>query len=215
MDRESELVEAILKWFEKEGRDFPWRTENISPYHALVAERLLQRTKAEKVAKVFPIFLEKFPSPTELADSSKEEVANLLNPLGLQTTKSGQLVKMAKEIEENYGGEVPQSYDSLTGLTGVGDYTASAVLCMCYDKDIIMLDTNSARVLHRLFSISLPSDLRIASKLRKKFNQILPSGRAKDFNFSLIDLSAVFCTPDPSCSECPVLEYCGRKERSD
>src|ERR1051326_4050305 len=129
IERTSVLRKLLLAWFWQNGRAFPWRDPDRSPYEILVSEILLQRTTAAGVARAYPALIERYPSWAALARSSTEDLESQLRPLGLWRQKARALRHLALFFEER-AGAIPDARDALERLPGVGPYTASTVLAI-------------------------------------------------------------------------------------
>ncbi len=204
------LHAALFAWFERSGRDFPWR-HSSSPYEILVAEKLLQQTAARaSVIQAYHAILDAYPTSADLAQADPTVLASIVRPLGLHY-RAGELKTLALALQERFVGQVPSALDKLKSLPGVGDYTARAVQCFAFTLDVALVDTNIARLLFRLFG--LPGPLP-ANPARHRFllglaGLMVPEGRCRSYNFALLDLCALVCTPKrPACGVCPVLSFC-------
>ena len=204
------LQESLLDWYAANQRDFPWRKTN-NPFEILLAEKLLQQTKARDiVVSIYTNLLAKYPTAQALTNATAEELREIIQPLGL-AYRASEIRQMAAEIVELYGGEVPSNLKELLNLTGVGDYCARAVLSFAYNQDVPIVDTNIARFLHRLCGIKEPLPTNPARKkyLRSLATQLLPENRARDFNLAMLDVCAAVCTSkNPKCYTCPLQEFC-------
>jgi len=204
------LQKSLLGWYAANRRDFPWRNTN-NPFEVLLAEKLLQQTKARDiVVSIYTDLLAKYPTPQALMNASVEEIREIIQPLGL-AYRASEIKQMAAEIVEVHGGEVPCNLDELLNLTGVGDYCARAVLSFAYNQNVPIVDTNVARLLHRLCGIEEPLPANPARKkyLRSLATQLLPEDTARDFNLAVLDLCASVCTSQsPKCSTCPLQKFC-------
>lgn len=207
METGKTFVNLLLRWYRENGRDFVWRRKS-DPYQILVAEIMLQRTKASQVEPVYIDFLKKFPNPQKLNRATENEIREYFNRLGLlwRTT----LVKrLARELVDRFRGEVPDNRKRLLSLPAVGEYMADAVLSFAYGKDIAVVDANVCRIIARVFGIKSRSEARRDTKFRTVAQKLLPPRRAKEFNWAMIDLAALICTPrNPKCGTCPVNEFC-------
>jgi len=205
LNREKAAVESLLEWHHKNRRVFPWRVKR-DPYRVLVAEFFLQRTPANRVAAFLPSFLTEFPSPEKLANANPSYLWETFHRLGLKKRMSW-LVQATKTICQKYGGKIPDTMGELMSLTGVGEYTASAVLCFGFGRDIPIVDANVVRVFTRIFG--LPETHRTGSVVVKELAQrLLPTSQAVAYNEALLDLAALICKKRPVCSECPVKGHC-------
>ena len=206
----SKLQKSLLDWYTTNQRNFPWRNTD-NPFEILLAEKLLQQTKARDiVVSIYTNLLAKYPAAQELMNADVEDLREIIQPLGL-TYRATEIKEMATEIMELYGGEVPSTLKGLLSLTGVGDYCARAVLSFAYNQNIPIVDTNVARFLHRLCGIeeSLPANPARKQSLRSLAIQLLPENTTRDFNLAILDLCASVCTSqNPQCYVCPLQEFC-------
>jgi len=201
------MTGLLLEWFKKYGRDYPWRKET-DPYRILIAEIMLQRTKADQVIQVYQLFLQRFPSIYALAAATLEELEGIFDMLGLRW-RAKKVKDLAKVIVSQHGGRIPSSREELLSLPGVGEYIADAVLCFAYGMDIAVVDANVCRVIGRVFGIEPRGEARRDPRFRQIAQQLIPSKRAREFNWAIIDLAALTCTPrNPKCYECPLQELC-------
>lgn len=206
-NKEIRFVQLIFEWGEKNKRSFPWRKDR-TPYKVLLAEILLQRTPANRVAKFFPKLVEKFPSPHSIVTRDSDSLRRFFHPMGLKKRVEW-LISLMKELCDRYNCRVPDQENELVKLTGVGLYTARAVLCFGFGKDVSILDVNVARVLSRVFHGSdarkRPSEDEVLWSLATK---IIPKGLGLPYNEILLDHAALICKKKPKCNICPVAELC-------
>jgi A/G-specific adenine glycosylase len=198
---------SLIRWWEKDGRNYPWR-ETSNSFHILISEMMLQRTRADQVVPVYKSFIEKYPDPFVINESSENDIADSLFSLGLPQRVIN-IRKMAKQLVEDFDGEVPLTYKQLRELTGVGDYIASAVCCFNYHLPIIVVDTNTVRIVGRLFGITTDAESRRKKHIREKHEFLLDPSNTRSYNYALLDLGALICKPsEPDCTDCPILNYC-------
>ena len=188
---------ALLNWFKSYKRDFPWRSEK-APYKILIAEKFLQQTTYGHVLKVYEKFLQKFPDMHSLSKSNDKEIAELIKPLGFQNQRARQLVKLSKLLVKDHKGNIPREIEDLMKLPGIGKYIASSVACFAFNQDTPIIDVNVRRVLGRIFSWGNGNDNELFSHLAK----MLPKGKSKEFNWGMIDFSALICSRKPKCKKC-------------
>lgn len=211
--RQTFFIEKLLDWYELNGRIFSWRERTLTPYEVLVLEILLQRTPAERVDKIFPKFIKKYPGPRALLKSSKRFLVSDLKTLGLRKRVKN-LKELARQLVKEWKGRVPKDVDKLTKLPGVGIYAANAVLCFSYGKVVPLVDTNVARVLQRVFALPSSGDPNTDKHLWTFVRELLPATKAKEFNWALIDFGAVVCRPkNPLCNECSMLDFCSYRQQ--
>jgi A/G-specific adenine glycosylase len=202
-----EFRRSLVDWWHENGREFPWRNTN-NVFYILISEIMLQRTKADQVVSVFNDFISKYSTPDDVVNASKEDISQTLFSLGLPQ-RIDQIIKMAKQIKDDFQGNVPETYIELRKLPGVGDYIASAVCCFGYGQPVIVVDTNTVRIIGRLFGIATHAESRRQKHIRHKHEFLLDPIRPRSYNFALLDLGALVCTSDePDCVACPILNYC-------
>jgi len=202
-----ELGEKILRWWYENKRDYPWRHE-IDPYKILVAETMLQRTRAEQVVPVYVEFINRYPTVRDLAGAELEDVERYFAKLGLRW-RAKKVLEMAKYIVEKFYGKLPESEEKLLEIPAIGDYVADAILVFAYNRDKVVVDANVVRIVERLFCIKSRSEGRRDPRIRQIANSMLVLGKAKEFNWALIDFGAVICRPiNPLCEICPLKDPC-------
>jgi A/G-specific adenine glycosylase len=199
--------DSLIAWGAREGRRFPWR-ETRDPYPVLLAEVLLHRTRASQVVPLFERVLDMYPDVPLLAAAPLGQLHVLLYAAGLRW-RVDLLHEMAVAIMERFGGRIPESEDDLLSLPGVGHYIASAVRCFALGKPDAILDTNTVRVIGRVFAMAVNDSSRRSSRFRHALQPLVDPEQPREFNFALLDLAAAICTPkDPRCEVCPLLPFC-------
>ncbi|MFC4319878.1 A/G-specific adenine glycosylase [Litchfieldia salsa] len=198
----------LLSWFEAEMRSLPWR-EDSDPYRVWVSEIMLQQTRVDTVIPYFKRFMEKFPTIESLAMAKEEDVLKAWEGLGYYS-RVRNLHSAVKEVNESYGGVVPNTVENISKLKGVGPYTTGAILSIAYGIPEPAVDGNVMRVFSRIFSVW--EDIA-KPKTRILFEEIIREVISKEnpsyFNQGLMELGALICTPtSPSCLLCPVREHC-------
>lgn len=209
-ENKSKLQNRLLAWFDEFQRDFPWR-KTSNPFYILLAEKLLQQTVARHtvVAAYFEL-ISRYPTPQSLATAEVRELERIVRPLGF-LYRAKELKFMAQEIVDRHAGVIPSDLGDLLALTGVGDYSARAVLSFAFGQDIAIVDTNVARLLYRVFGINEPMPANPARKksLINLASSLLPSGNSRKHNLAILDLCTLICTPRiPNCNQCPIREFC-------
>lgn len=198
----------LLAWYDSQKRDLPWRI-NRDPYRVWVSEIMLQQTRVETVRPYYANFMEKFPTIGALAEAPEDEVLKAWEGLGYYS-RARNLQTAAREVQARYGGVVPDSPEEIATLKGVGPYTAGAILSIAYEKAEPAVDGNVMRVFSRL--LYLTDDIAKPAtriKIEHLVRQVIPHGRAGDFNQALMELGAMVCVPrTPQCLTCPVFDYC-------
>jgi A/G-specific adenine glycosylase len=202
------IRQALLDWFGRFGRNLPWR-KAYKPYQVWISEIILQQTQMDRGVFYFKRWLERFPDIRMVAQASEQEILKYWEGLGYYA-RARNLHKAAQVMVEMYAGCVPESYDTLLALPGIGPYTAAAIASIAFNQDIAVVDANVERVMARLFDIEGPIK---NSGTRKRIHQLaaelLPSGQARAFNQALMDLGGLVCTPkNPVCTDCPLAGDC-------
>lgn len=198
---------SLLGWGRDNLRVYPWR-EMRDPYRVLLAEVLLHRTRADQVVPVYLRAVEDYPTVSALAGADLPALKAILRPLGL-FWRVPLLREMAREIVARFGGQVPASAAELRTLPGVGPYIAGATACFAFDAPEPILDTNTVRLLGRLFGLEVQDSSRRNKKFRTMMEGLQDGRSPRLFNLTLLDLAALVCTPTrPSCERCPLVKYC-------
>jgi len=201
------LRRQLLRWFEKNQRDhYPWR-QTRNPYHILIAETFLQRTRADQVFSVYFQFIETFPTPSDLAVADESLVRKITYPLGL-TWRGKNLKRTAVDIKEKFNGEIPSNREELLQIRGVGDYIADSIIYLAFEKRRSIIDSNVVRILGRLHGIETHAESRRNKKFRELADNLLPKKNFRKFNLALLDLGALVCIRHPKCNDCPIKTNC-------
>jgi A/G-specific adenine glycosylase len=202
------FAERLLAWFGSHARDLPWRRER-TPYRVWVAEVMLQQTQTETVAPYYERFLARFPTVQALADASLEEVLKAWEGLGYYA-RARHLHTAAREIATAHNGQLPDTFEGLLALPGVGRYIAGAVASIAFGRDVVAVDGNARRVLCRTFGIREDvTRSTVQRKLETLATSLLSPGQADEFNEALMELGATVCTPRaPRCDCCPLRGIC-------
>lgn len=202
------LREAILDWALTNTRDFPWR-KTTDPYKICAAEIMLHQTGAHKVVPIYQKFIDRYPTLSKLSLAKIHTLRRLIYPLGF-IYRAERLKELASYVIRFFGGQMPSELSDLTLLPGVGEYTASAIMCFAYGKNIPIIDTNVVRVYTRYFRLSrkLPSSSPNA-ELKEIAGKVLPAGQARAYNYAVLDFAATLCKHyNPICSNCPLASMC-------
>ncbi len=209
------LAGSLLQWYRQARRDLPWR-KHPTPYGIWISEMMLQQTRMEVVLPRYRRFLERFPNLEALASAGEDAVLAEWSGLGYYS-RARALHAAARKMASENGGEFPRDLDAARALPGVGPYTAGAVLSIAYNLPLPVLDGNAIRVLTRLYRIG--GDPRRGStnrSLRDLAEQLIPPGKASQFNQALMELGALVCLPKkPRCGGCPLRNQCESLRRGD
>ena len=203
----SDLAKKLLEWWGTNRRVFPWRG-TLDPYRILVGEILLHRTKANQVVPVYNRFIEKFPTIVELANALFVEIRETVYSLGL-LWRTEALHKMAQDIVTKFEGKIPVEREKLESLPGISHYTASALRCFAYGYPEVLLDTNTVRIVGRVFGTKVSDSSRRSRTFQRLYESILDKENPRVFNYAMLDLGALVCLPsEPLCNNCPIIQMC-------
>jgi len=207
-------AQPLEEWFVSHARKLPWR-EQQTPYHVWISEIMLQQTRVEAVISYYSRFLEKLPDVRALADSDENVYLKLWEGLGYYS-RVRNLHKAAVTVMEQYGGELPDSYEELLKLPGIGSYTAGAIASLAYGKHVPAVDGNVLRVMMRITGDA--SDIsdentkkRLQAYLQSYYdNDTSHRSDPRKLNQALMELGALVCVPNgkPDCEHCPARFLC-------
>ena len=198
----------LLAWYERHGRQFPWRSPSAGLYQRVVGEILLQRTQASTVGQFFDSFFRKFRSWDHIDAVPIGQLENVLRPIGLWRRRATALKALAREMVVR-AGRFPASRDELESLPAVGQYVASSVLIFAYKRAEPLLDGSMARVIERVFEPRRLVDIRYDSRLQALARILVRSRDPIRVNWALLDVAARNCLPQaPICDECPLRRRC-------
>ena len=202
------MQHRLLRWYRRHGRAMlPWRLVR-SPYHATISEFMLAQTQVDRVVPAFQSFVQRFPDFASLARASRAEVLRQWRGLGYNL-RAIRLQRLAKIVVELHDGALPSKSTALRALPGVGAYTAAAIRAFGFGLDDAPVDTNIARIVHRLcFGIEHPP-IAGARELHVRARELVPSGLSHDWSSAMMDLGATICTARaPKCLLCPLRADC-------
>jgi A/G-specific adenine glycosylase len=209
----AQLRTRLLLWYRKEGRPLPWRRVRSPLYMRVVSELLLQRTRAESVASIFPRFVRRYPSWRALSRAKKSDLAAILRPLGLWRRRAVALLALARTLEKRCG-HLPATRDEIEALPGVGQYIANAILLFAHDRREPLIDVNMARVLERIFGPRRLVDIRYDPQLQRIARIVVDHRQAARINWAILDLAALICRrANPLCARCPLVSVCDWGDR--
>lgn len=203
-----DLVQPITDWYATNARELPWRRPGTSPWSVMVSEFMLQQTPVSRVLPVHETWLNTWPTPADLAAAPSGEAVRAWGRLGYPR-RALRLHASAVAITERYAGQVPDSYEELRSLPGVGDYTAAAIASFAFGRSHAVLDTNVRRVLGRAVAgVEFPS-ASVTKAERDLATALVPDSDPEVWAVSVMELGALVCTAsNPSCSVCPVRDRC-------
>jgi len=202
------MARALVRWFEKNARELPWRQKR-TPYRVWLSEIMLQQTRVESVIPYFLRFTQKWPTLADLAEAPLDHVLHQWEGLGYYS-RARNLHKTAQLILHDYDEEFPQTPEALKKLPGIGSYSAGAIASLAYNLPAPAIDGNVCRVMGRLFAKKIQL-VRATDKLflEKEILEMIPPNQASLFNEALMELGATLCTPrNPHCLKCPLKKHC-------
>ncbi|MCD7745808.1 MAG: A/G-specific adenine glycosylase [Lachnospiraceae bacterium] len=211
MDKEllKRIQAPLMNWFEEYARVLPWR-EHPLPYYVWVSEIMLQQTRVEAVKPYFARFTRELPDIRALAECPEDRLMKLWEGLGYYS-RARNLQKAARVVMETYNGRLPDTYEELIRLPGIGSYTAGAIASIAYGQAVPAVDGNVLRVLSRVTEngedISKQSTKKSAEDALRA---VMPSDCPGTFNQALMELGALICVPNgsPLCGDCPLRSLC-------
>ena len=215
--KEQLVTKKILNWYDLNKRSLPWR-KNVSDqkkqYFTLVSEFMLQQTQVVTVIPYFNKFIKKIPNLRSLAKISDKKLIKLWEGLGYYS-RAKNLKKTAQLVIKNFKGNLPSNFEDLLSLPGIGNYTASAILAIAFNKSYIPLDGNIERVLKRYLYLKKDKEIQKDNLLQKK-SIFGCSARSSDYAQALMELGALICKPkNPLCNQCPISKKCEALKKND
>ena len=205
------ITNKILKWYDLNKRSLPWRkkvSQEKKEYYTLISEFMLQQTQVATVIPYFQRFIKSIPNIEKLSKFNDEKLIKLWEGLGYYS-RVRNLKKTAQIIVKDFKKRLPPSFTDLKSLPGIGDYTASAISAIAFNKPLIPLDGNIERVLKRLLYLKKQNQIKKENlqKYKKVFE--ISVNRSSDYAQALMELGALICKPvNPLCKQCPILRKC-------
>ena len=208
---EKQIISKLLPWYAKFKRDLPWRylqENNLpNPYYVFVSVYMLQQTTVPTVKTRFEEFIKKWPTLEDLAKTTEPKILKFWSGLGYYS-RARNLLKAAKIIDKNFNSKIPDNYEDLISLPGIGDYTAKAIMGIGYNRSVMPLDANIERIFARLYAYNQPL-VKIKKKLLEQSQYFLSKKYSSNLIQSFMDYGSLICTPrNPNCSICQIQKYC-------
>lgn len=205
-----DIAPAVNEWFIANRRDLPWRAPDFGAWGILVSEIMLQQTPVARVIPRLELWLQRWPTPADLAASPPGDAVRAWERLGYPR-RALRLHAAAVAITELHGGAVPSDVDELLALPGIGDYTARAVAAFAFGLRHPVVDTNVRRVIARAVLGQAvpgpPSTRRDLAAMHALLPESPPDARL--FNAGMMELGALVCTARaPRCDACPLIGSC-------
>lgn len=208
-----QITEPLQNWFDTHARVLPWR-DQPSAYYVWISEIMLQQTRVEAVKPYFERFITELPDVRSLAECPEDRYLKLWEGLGYYN-RVRNLNAAAQQIMDEYSGVIPDSYEELLKLKGIGAYTAGAITSIAYNKPVPAVDGNVLRVISRVCADD--SDIMkqsVRSHMQECLQQLMEIQQGllipRKFNQALMELGAMVCVPNgaPHCEECPWNAFC-------
>lgn len=190
----------LFTWADENLREYPWRDTDATFYEVFVAEFFLTQTPADNVGRLFPEFVERYPSLAAIKEADEETLAAAIEPIGFYNMRAASLKQIAEEYDS-----LPRDPDKLMELPRVGPYVANATVCFACGEPLPVLDRNVERIYGRVFGEWWPDTLSAQEALARN---LVPEDGARTYNLALLDFGAAVCTADPQCEICFAPDYC-------
>ena len=215
--KEQVVTKKILNWYDLNKRSLPWR-KNVPlqkrHYYTLVSEFMLQQTQVATVIPYYKRFIKNIPNLKTLSKVQNKKLIKLWEGLGYYS-RARNLKKTAQVVIKNFKGKLPDKFEDLKSLPGIGNYTASAILAIAFNKPYIPLDGNIERVLKRYLYLKKEKDIQKDNLIKKK-SIFGTSLRSSDYAQALMELGALICKPTkPLCNQCPIAKNCKSLQKND
>jgi len=207
-ERKTILATNLLNWSKNNSPDYPWRNTS-DPYHIMVSEMLLRRTRASSVIDVYKKFIKKFPTVFSLAKSDTREIENLIVSLGMKS-RSQKMKSAAQIIVEKHAGKLPPEESELLAIMGEESYYAvNAIRCFGLNQRVPIFDVNVKRIFERVFSTEFGKAAHKKKSSWEIVSSAVPAKNIKQYNWALLDLGKAVCTPvNQKCGICPLNSIC-------
>ncbi|CAB4700357.1 unannotated protein [freshwater metagenome] len=202
----NQLEKPITSWFKKNKRDLPWR--NTTPWGVMVSEYMLQQTPVNRVLPKWDEWMNRWPTPKDLAQASPAQVITAWGRLGYPR-RALRLHAAAQIIAEDFDNQVPQDVETLKTLPGIGEYTAAAIAAFAFEQQTLVMDVNIRRLLTRI--IDGNEHAKPAPTVKEKASRLAlqPTKNAHIWAAATMELGALVCTSkNPICEQCPVIGQC-------
>jgi A/G-specific adenine glycosylase len=202
------FTEKILNWYDDNKRDLPWRKDD-DPYRIWLSEVIMQQTQIIQGTSYYLRFIEQFPTVFDLAKADEHDVLMLWQGLGYYS-RARYLHQTARIIVDRFNGIFPGNYEEIISLKGIGDYTASMILSVCFNQPSAAVDGNISRLISRFYGVHEPVNKGEGfNQIKKIVSNSIPKDRPGDFNQASMEFGALHCTPKkPDCETCIFREGC-------
>lgn len=216
MNDNNNLAQDLLKFYDREARELPFRI-NPKPYYTWISEIMLQQTRMETAVPYFNRFIEALPTIQDLAEVADDQLMKLWEGLGYYS-RARNLKKAAQVIQSDFWGVMPSAYEELIALPGIGPYTGGAIASIAFGQAVPAVDGNVMRVFSRVKAYEKP----VMTATGRRFiydavRSVMSGERPGDFNQAVMELGATICLPNgaPLCEKCPINAYCKAYQTGD
>ena len=200
------LEKPIVTWFKKNRRDLPWR--NTTPWGVMVSEYMLQQTPVNRVLPKWIEWMERWPTPADLAQATPAQVITAWGRLGYPR-RALRLHAAAQIIAQELNNEVPSDEISLRALPGIGDYTSAAIAAFAFEQRSLVMDVNIRRLMSRVIDGEEFPKPASTARERSMHLSLIPQRNAHVWAAATMELGAIVCTSSkPNCELCPVISQC-------
>tara|TARA_Y100001960_G_C14704537_1_gene843614 strand:- start:151 stop:1218 length:1068 start_codon:yes stop_codon:yes gene_type:complete len=201
----SKIALSLFEWYNLQSYEMPWRNSK-DPYKIWISEIMLQQTQVNTAKPYYLAWMKSFPTVKSVACADIDNILKVWEGLGYYK-RAHNLYESSKIILNQFNGNIPDNYKDLLSLKGVGDYTASAILSIAYNKPYPVFDGNIKRIISRLYKLKNKNDILVKSK--KTISQCMKYIDSGDINQSFMDFGREICTPqNPKCDICPISLQC-------
>jgi A/G-specific adenine glycosylase len=217
--RDAQQAADLLGWYDRHARVLPWRVSpsdraagiTPDPYRVWLSEIMLQQTTVAAVKKYYERFTQLWPTVADLAAAQDADVMGEWAGLGYYA-RARNLLKCARVVTAENGGQFPDTHAELLKLPGIGPYTASAIASIAFDQAETVVDGNVERVISRVFNIRTPLPIS-KPEITMIASSLTPEKRPGDYAQAIMDLGATICTPkSPTCGICPWRSPCQARD---
>lgn len=208
MARGFDEVTAVINWFELHRRDLPWRGSNVTPWGIVVSEFMLQQTQVDRVIPKWLDWMERWPTPADLAAASTGDVLRAWQGLGYPR-RAMRLQACAQVITDEFNGEVPCTEAELLAMPGIGHYTAAAICAFAFHQPTVVLDTNIRRVIERAWSAQAMPTAHLTKPEVERATALVRDHDGAQWSAAVMELGALVCAArNPQCDICPLNKTC-------
>lgn len=205
--RKKDLALEVIRRLKEAYPDSDCTLDYTEAWKLLISVRLAAQCTDERVNKIVPLLYEKFPDVNALADAPVEEIEAIVHPCGLGKSKARDISACMKELRDKYNGQVPDDFDALLSLPGVGRKSANLIMGDVFGKPAIVTDTHCIRLCNR---IGLVDGIKEPKKVEMALWKIIPPEEGNDFCHRLVDHGRAVCTArtTPHCEICCLNDIC-------